>query len=303
MSTKTFTKAIVGLDRSLMDDFILEYLSSHYEKYGIQQLHFIYSIKKPDILSDFLIEKIDAKDTIDELTKEIADKVSNYDFQSAKTTVEVHEGSPVDVLLTRAVREDCDLIVMGRKRSLKGSGIVSSHVARKSPTNILFITQNTAQSLSNILCPVDFSRHSKIAIDYGAHLSSFAHTNQSLINTYEVPLGYYKTGKSFEEFAAIMLRNAEGDFSNFKKEHKVGDELPCSFVLKNNATQQEIILEHAIKNRIDLLIIGSRGRTDASAMLLGSFAEKMLFETSEIPMLIVKQKGENMDLLQTLLHL
>jgi nucleotide-binding universal stress UspA family protein len=116
---------------------------------------------------------------------------------------------------------------------------------------------------------------------------------------YEVPNGYSKTGKSFEEFSAIMLENAEKDFKNFLKQNKLPD-LPCTFILRDKKDEAENIMDHAKSIHTDLLIIGSRGRTRSAAVLLGSVAEKLVNSNHVIPMLVMKEKGENMNFLQAL---
>ena len=46
--------------------------------------------------------------------------------------------------------------------------------------------------------------------------------------------------------------------------------------------------------------MGSKGRTASASILLGSVAEKLVQANNEIPMLILKKKGENMGFFEAL---
>src|SRR5262249_33981974 len=56
----------------------------------------------------------------------------------------------------------------------------------------------------------------------------------------------------------------------------------------------------AERENIDLIVMGSRGQTRSTSILLGGESEQMLMET-RIPVLIVKRPGERIGLLKALL--
>jgi nucleotide-binding universal stress UspA family protein len=64
-----------------------------------------------------------------------------------------------------------------------------------------------------------------------------------------------------------------------------------------------MIFNAAKSSRADLLIMGSRGRSKASAMLMGSVADGLVRINREIPLLVVKNKNENLDFFDALLKL
>ncbi|WP_425392759.1 universal stress protein [Ekhidna sp.] len=303
MAEVSFKKALVALDATLMDGFVLEYVSKFYKSFGIEEIIFLHAIKEIDTRIEIDGYEDAETNVLDEIKEKLTYKVSQYDFKDSKTEIVVKHGSPAGIILKDAVESSFDLIVMGRKRSLGGSGIVSSHIARKSPTSILFVTQNMNPSLRNILVPVDFSEHSSLATHAGVNIEKHSNAKLSLINIYDVPLGYYKMGKTYEEFAEIMEGHAKNDFELFLKSNELDTKYPCHFTVRGSNSKIDIVFEHALESRSDLIIIGSQGRTNASAVLLGSFAEKMVFRDTDIPVLIVKKEGENMSLLQALLSL
>lgn len=89
----------------------------------------------------------------------------------------------------------------------------------------------------------------------------------------------------------------------FLHQNSVSEDLPCEFLLSDDEPKSALINKYAHKAKMDLILIGSRGRTKSSAILIGSIVEKVLSMDSDIPMLVVKQKGENMGFFEALMKL
>jgi nucleotide-binding universal stress UspA family protein len=142
-----------------------------------------------------------------------------------------------------------------------------------------------------------------MAVELALEISKVDHSTIETIHFYGVPLGYNKTGKSYNKFADIMKNIAKNDFGAFLKKHTLSPDISCEFVLSEHGKYPEHIYDYAEKNEIDLIVIGSRGRTDISSLVMGSVAEKLVYLEGQIPMLIVKEKGENMSFLEVLMEL
>jgi len=122
------------------------------------------------------------------------------------------------------------------------------------------------------------------------------------VHIYNVPVGYSKTGKSFEEFSEIMRLNADKDFKKFVSKHD-HPELKCEFILDSGESSGRQLLEEAHKMDVDMIILGSRGRTKSAAILLGSTAEKLIEVNNSLPMIIFKKKGETMGFFDALFRI
>ena len=134
--------------------------------------------------------------------------------------------------------------------------------------------------IKNILCPVDFSSASVAALQLGSALAR-EHDSTIFIVYVEAnaaplgPVGY------------------RSDDPNSLEHHELWHTLPLAtdvtFVqrLLFGEPAHEI-LRFAEKNKVDLIVMGSHGRTGLERMLTGSVAEAVI-RRAAVPVLTVKQ--------------
>jgi nucleotide-binding universal stress UspA family protein len=139
-----------------------------------------------------------------------------------------------------------------------------------------------------ILVPVDFSLHSAEAIRTGADLSRRFDAALTLVHVYEpaayaLPEGYvlYTAQQladllsEFEKRLAAAKRDAEAAGGLRVETHQ----------LQGGAAVE--IVEFANKNAIDLIVMGTHGRTGLKHALMGSVAERVV-RTAPCPVLTLK---------------
>ncbi|WKN45594.1 universal stress protein [Tunicatimonas pelagia] len=300
-----FKSILVALDLTEMDDYLIQYTHMLSKLLPVERIFFVHVAKDLELPADLLKEFPGLLEPMDEsIIADIQKKVDHY-FDSSTLDVNciVKEGNAIDKVLKLCKVKNIDLILMGRKKSLQGSGIVSSKIARKCPCSLLLVTQDFKAKLNKILVPVDFSDHAALAMQRALDLSSAPSMELLMTHVYRVPIGYYKTGKSREEFEKIMQAHAEKDCRKFLTKHSFPPDTPCEYVATDDGKHAELTHAFAEAADVDLIVIGSRGRTAASAILMGSVAEKLVYRDSNIPILIVKSNGENMGVLQTLMKI
>ena len=305
MNGNTYKIAMVGLDLTAMDDTIIRYLPTLLKALPLERVIFVHIAKELE-LPDEIIKKY--PDVIAPLDENIADGINStikdiFENTGVDYDIIVREGTPLENFLKLAKIKNVDLIVMGRKKELEGSGLLAGHIVRKSPTSLLLITENNTPSIDTVLVPVDFSRHSSMALSLGQEVCKRTGADLKFSHVYKVPIGYHKTGKSFEEFAQIMKTHAESDFVRFCESNGVKDHPTCDFLLSDDKPVPKLIYESARKSNSDLIIIGSRGRTRTSALLIGSIVEKLVLKDSDIPVLVVKNKGESMSFFEAIMNI
>lgn len=299
---KNFTRAMVGLDLSEMDELVIKKVGLLSGTLGIEKVYFIHVSKNLTLPQDILEAYPDLLAPTDEaIRNDIQSKLKSNNFPAnIETEVIVEEGKPLESILKLAKRKDVDLIIMGRKKVLEGSGSLAKNTAQKAPCSVLFLTEDgLLENPKNLLLAMDFSEYSHHSLEVAEKLASEQGASITGINIYEVPIGYYKTGKTFEEFAQIMENHSRMDMEKFLKKYH-HQHFDCVFKLRNKKSVCDLTIEEAKNRHMDLIILGSRGRTSSAAILLGSTAEKLVQANNEIPMLILKQKGENMTAFEAL---
>jgi nucleotide-binding universal stress UspA family protein len=303
---KYFSKAMIGLDLTEMDDILIEKTIVFLKFLGIEKCYFVHVAKDLAIPQEILDNHPELLSPSDESIEEkIADKLKHFDFPS---TIEIEifaeEGEDqMEIFLRWALIKDVDLIIMGRKETLKGNGSLAKGIAKKAPCSILMLQEKRPAGLpKKIMVPTDFSDHTEMIYEFSERICKDLHAELVPVHIYQVPHGYSKTGKTFEEFSEIMKENANKDFKKFLHKNNHLD-LDCHFVLNESEDEGKLLLEEANKIGADMILLGSRGRTKSAAILLGSVAEKLVMVNNVLPMLIFKKKGETVGFFEALFRI
>lgn len=303
---KNFEKAMVGLDLTEMDDILLPKVVNLINILGIKKVYFIHVAKDLALPEDLKHSYPDLLAPADESIKaEIISLLKTHKFpDEVEYEIEVNEGNPMDLVLRWAKIKDVDLMIMGRKKELAGSGSLAKDMAQKAPCSVLFLSEKApVQIPKKVLIPMDFSEHSKFTLEFAEKVSKEIGAEILGLHLYQVPTGYYKTGKSHEEFSEIMKGHAQKEYEKFIQKYNF-QPFDCLFVLQENGVNEgRQILAYAQKENVGMILMGSRGRTSSAAILLGSVAEKLVQINNEIPMLIFKNKGESMSFFDAILRL
>lgn len=294
---------LVGLDLTDLDETLISYTSFIADAYNLENVFFLHVAKNLELPEEVYQKYGDVVATVDEGIKhQVLEKVNQSFTSNSSYTIEVEEGNPVERFLRYAKIKNVDAIILGRKRELRGKGIVTHSIARKSPCSLLLVPENFKQSKGKVaLVPMDFSEHSKQSLDLAIKYADQTGSSVKCVNIYDVPTGYYKTGKSFEEFSEIMKGHAERDYKNFMKEYD--HSVSCEFICAQDHDYEETLITYIEDSKADIVFMGSKGRTNAAVVLMGSMAEKLTKSVNEIPLFVVKKKGESLNIFEALLRI
>ncbi len=300
-------RVMVGLDLTEMDDHLIAYINHLVDLFDLDMVYFLHVARKLK-LPDRVREKYpDILAPVDEsLEYEIKQKIEEkfVNRQGTQYKVEIKEGDAIEKILHWTEIKHVDLIVMGRKLKLEGQGTLALKVARVAHCSILFVPEGRKFNLEKVLVSVDFSKTSALALEAAVRLNKRTAVQIVIHNAYEVPSGYHFTGKSFEEFKEIMKQNAQEDAYEFiEKNGLERDDVLYALTFDNEDDPGERAYDVAQEMKVDLMMIASRGRTGLASLLLGSVAEKMIRYDSDIPLLIVKDRKENLGFFQALLRI
>ena len=145
--------------------------------------------------------------------------------------------------------------------------------------------------IKKILCPTDFSDISINAIDWAISLASSLHARLCLLHIVDQL-------HSFEHYQILVLTPKEiaekletqANEELNKIARKIKKKVKVETAVKQGKAFLEII-KTAKEQDIDLIVIGSHGRTGLSQVLIGSVAEKVS-RKAPCPVLIVRAKDK-----------
>ena len=215
---------------------------------------------------------------------------------------EVLKGNPFHRLLQYSAQKKIDLIIISKEKDAGKARRLPLKLERRAPCSVLILPHQSKPTITKVLVPVDCTKNSADALEVGIAFAAAVGIREIIcLIVYCLPLGYYKTGKSEEEFAEIMRKNSEENYANFIKQLDLkGVTVTPQFVLGKNIVKA--IHDTIKREKIDLVALGARGRSAASAVLLRSVTEKLI-RTDDVPIIAVKKKGANMKFIEALFKL
>lgn len=304
-----FKRLMVGLDFSQADAALLAYTKMMQSIIKPSIIYFVHVEANLDLPPEVLEELgISAFKPSDEgLLEKMQTKVAEYftSDNNCEIVCQIVEGSPFEEMLHWSHIKNVDLLIVGKKSKENGKGVVPQKLARKIDGSILFVPEYLdAKPIKTVLLPIDFSKKSKLSIDTATQLFEDEKVDLLAANCYSLPLGWHKTGKTREEFDEMMRRHANNKFEQFLDGYGNKNlKIRSVFRIDDNHEPSEEILSIAEENNADIILIGSSGKTDIATVILGSTTEKILGNDTQIPVFVIKKKGETIGFLDAIFKL
>jgi universal stress protein A len=143
-----------------------------------------------------------------------------------------------------------------------------------------------------IVCPVDFSEFTTEIVAYAVSIATKFDAELHLLHV--IPnLNYFTPYESFltpENLVAIernIEKEVQKDFSKITEEI----EIPAQTAVKQGVTFVEII-DYVKDQAMDLVVMGTHGRSGVEHILIGSVAEKVV-RKAPCPVLTIRPKGKH----------
>ncbi|MBW3468174.1 universal stress protein [Arthrospiribacter ruber] len=302
-------KLIVCLDRSEMDETLVRFASFISKVNQTKKIYFTNVIRNLNIPKDVLEEFPNLIDNMVEerkaQMKAVVEK-SYGEIDSAEFSFVVKEGQLSKKVLKLAHEKSADMIIVGRKVNLPGTGVVSQRLARRASCSLLIIPENSVPKIDRLLVPSDFSDYSKDALEEAILIVEKYRKQAEIVcqNVFTVPSGYHFTGKSYKEFTSIMRMHAEINFKKFiRKIDTKNINITPVYTQDEDDDPVEDILAKAKEIQADGIIIGAKGRTAATALFIGSMAERLIQLNDQFPLLVTRPKGKNAGILDYILEI
>lgn len=144
-------------------------------------------------------------------------------------------------------------------------------------------------TISRILIPVDYSEHSRAAVEYGCQIAERFGATLEVVHVWERPSyvsdAVVVASGSKKSLVDMIRDQAEAEMTEFLQ----GCRIPAGVALTHRLESGEpasTILSIAKNRQADLIVAGTHGRTGVRHLLLGSTAEKLV-RLAPVPVLTV----------------
>jgi|YNPBryantNP2012_1023418.scaffolds.fasta_scaffold00990_7 nucleotide-binding universal stress UspA family protein len=146
--------------------------------------------------------------------------------------------------------------------------------------------------IKKILAAIDLSKYSKATLKYACYLAESLHADLMIINVLNQRdveavsrVSQYAPNISVENYISSQKDERQKAIEQLLKEINTGVK-PKELILRVGIPFSEI-LDVVHSHKIDLVVMGAKGRSDIATILLGSTSEKML-RRSPVPVIIIK---------------
>jgi nucleotide-binding universal stress UspA family protein len=217
-------------------------------------------------------------------------------LNAGRASCSVLRGDRLDALLEFAAAKRIDLVLLGHRRNRSGRRSLARRLAMSAPCSVWLVPEGCPPKLGRILVPVDFSMRAADAIVVATTLAAAA----GLEKCYALHVRFNPAAVTFDEYEEIEMAEEQDAFTLFLARidlHGVDVEP----IFEEGLNVAAAISRVAEEKSADLIVMGTRGRSRAASVLLGSETEQTIIE-STLPVLAIKHFGARLRLLQALLE-
>ena len=304
-------KILVCLDATEMDATLIQFATFVAQAESVESIHFVNVIMKTQLPSKLRKEFPDLMEkALVDRKRELEQKViEHFDLTlDVKVKIAVEQGPlPSKQILDLANRHNIDVIVVGRKKNLRNNSVVTQRLARRASCSLLIVPEKEYASVRKLMVATDFSKDSIGAMNAAVDMAMREVTRGNQVevichHSYQVPVGYHYTGKSFDQSAHVMEENARKRYKRFIRQIDTKDiKVTPSFALAKGDDLVTSIYETAVNYQVDFVVIGGKGKTASTALFpIGTNTEKLISVDSEIPLLVVRSKHKNAGIIDML---
>lgn len=214
-------------------------------------------------------------------------------------------GTPLHEILEHERKFRADLLVAGISgagKAAAGTGTVSTKLARKAGALVLLVRADQPGAFRKIIACIDFSATSRVVAEQARRVAVQDGASVDFLHVWQQPWISMPYGLLLAEAGAPLVaptpeqRDAHVQIRQRELEEFVRDAaqgIQSAEVLVEAGSYGGGIAAHAQECKADLIVIGSKGRTNLKYVLLGSTAERLL-TTLPCSLVVVKPPAEDL---------
>lgn len=287
------------------------HLANHLKPKTIKLL---YISKEVDFLDDIYSDYPDFQKTNQQsIRQELELLISEKLAKTIEFEIEMIIGNPLTEVLKRSHGLDIDLILIGNQDNFSK---LDKKIIRKAPCSVLVVPSRLLTDIKSILIPVDHSEYTQLSIDTAqVFTENFKVKDIKAIHLYRDATHYlnrvFESPFEVKELLAKQhsLNEKLKSYATFKINELIENQSSLQGLqgetvqLRKGKDISEYLSEQLNGKNPDLIIMGARGKTASAGNLLGSVTENLRADLKKSLLYVVKNKGENVGFIQSLLNL
>ena len=205
-------------------------------------------------------------------------------------------GDRLDQILRLAVDLKRNLVIVGHRRATSGRRSLARRLAMVAPASVWLVPEGAPPKISHILVPTDFSSHSADALAVAVRVARTV----GLTSLHVIHVFFDPSTVRYDEHVHEILGQEEQAFERFIAGIDTeGIDIEPVFI--EGPKPAEVIIRMAERYGTDLVVMNTRGRSQAASVLLGSTTSETM-AASKVPLLAVKHFGGRMTLMDALVN-
>ena len=298
---------LVSLDLTDMDNFLIRYSNFWAKNFKPKSITFLHVIHTYDISKEIVSAYPHLNQPLPEILKEEMDEKVNEFFEERdeiEIKTVVREGTITESIVQYTRKNDISLIIMGKKISYQGRGRIIRKVMSIAPASVLLISETSQARLDRVLVKMDFSKINSIALKTAQYINEHTGTDITCHHAYKLPLKYFpkQPPEHDEKLLKEVQSHTKKEFSKFLKRYKIDlNDVSCSSSIDTENEEAEILYTQALTKGADMIIIGTKIKSEFADILVDSTSEKLAESDKNIKVLVVKDRKQTMNFLKALL--
>lgn len=300
-----FENILICLDLTEMDESLIRYANFIAKQFNPKVITFIHVMDAYEIPEE-LADSIEGNHRpLDEMIgEEIAEKIkSNYEKNlNPEPRIVLETGLTTEKIINFARNNAVDLAIMGKKIGFEGRGGVVKNIIGLIPSSVLLISETTQHKFEKILIRTNFARPSVVAYNMGKQISEFTGAKLEFHNVYKLPFHYFpeQTPQAVLKVRKQLQPYMKKEYGKFLQKNKLPDDVPFSYSVDVKGNEAQSLYNYAIRNSIDLVITGTRLKSQLANVIMDSTSEKLAGVEKNIPVMIVKDINHSIGFLKAL---
>jgi universal stress protein E len=251
----------------------------------VHALHVIDTLALVELEAAFAPSGLDLLPHLREEARASWDRLSRDVAGAAGASFEVVVGNPLSALVEGVHRHRAGLLVLGvhGERAHRGAGMLAGAATRAAPANVLLVQEGRAAAFRTVVVGIDYSETSRLALEAAMRLAAQDGSQVHVVHVYRAPwAGLHLRPPAIRDDPTAQARYRDILRQRLEAFCEPGSPQTLwtrpRFEVIEHRSHGVGLAEYVRTSGADLVVLGTRGRTNLRDVVLGSTAERVVRE-------------------------